>query len=84
MKKRKTACPERLPKEKANFDTVIVSDFDNEAQDIFWRNSSTPALKRFVEDGKLTDCLNLLESRGFSGESALFILGCIQPSGGAR
>jgi hypothetical protein len=83
MEKRKTPCPEGLPKEKANFDIAIVSEFDNEAQGIFWETGRSSQLTRFIASGQLTNCLDSLESRGFSGESALFLLAYLQRGGGA-
>jgi hypothetical protein len=83
MEKRKTPYAEGLPKEKAISDVYIISEIDNQPQDIFWRTSPTSQLKHFIERGQLTDCLNLLESRGFCGETALFLLSDLQACGGA-
>lgn len=82
MKKRKTPCVEGLPKEKANFDIAIISEFDNETQGIFCRTLPTSQLIRFIEGGEFTNCLNLLELHGFSGDAALFLLTYLQAGGG--
>lgn len=83
MKKRKTPCLEGLPKEKANFDIAIISEFDNETQGVFWRKSASSQLNLFIQRQELENCLNLLERHGYSSEAALFVLGCVQLAGGA-
>jgi len=83
LKKRKTPYAEGLPKKNTNFDASIVSDFDNEKQGDFWRSSFISQLDHFIELQKLSDCLELLELHGFQGETALFMLKCLQQSGGA-
>jgi len=84
LKKRETPVQKEFPepKKKANFDIVIISKSDNEIQRIFWRPSRSLQLNRFIERGELTNCLSLLESRGFCGETALFLLSCLQVGGG--
>ena len=78
MQKRKTACPERLPKEKANFDIAIISKFDNETQGIDWRVSARSELNHFIKRKEFTRCLDLLEKHGYSSDAALFVLAYLQ------
>lgn len=80
LKKPKTPCVEGLPepKKKANFDGLIISDFDNGVQAFLWRESADSELNNFIQRRELENCLDWLESRGFSSEVALFVVAYLQ------
>jgi hypothetical protein len=86
LTKRKTPSTEGLPnpKKKSNFDIAIISESDNEAQGVCWRTSAKSELNHFIQRQELESCLEWLEARGFRGETALFLLSCLQQSGGAN